>query len=178
MSQLAQTGQFCPNPNCDRFNNTHDHALIKHGQTKQDKQRYRCKACGKTFSENKGTIFYGKQKPPDLIIETLLLIAEGTGIRPRLASKTSIPKQCSPGSKRPLPMPKKSSTFCSTTTASTVRRSMVCGATWGKKGRRREPVQGQQRSLLAQHGDRARYALASGPRAGHERDSEIGRAHV
>ena len=58
MSQLAQTGQFCPNPNCDRFNNTHDHALIKHGQTKQDKQRYRCKACGKTFSENKGTIFY------------------------------------------------------------------------------------------------------------------------
>ena len=81
MSQLAQTGQFCPNPNCDRFNNTHDHALIKHGQTKQDKQRYRCKACGKPFSENKGTLFYGKQKPPDLIIETLLLIAEGTGIR-------------------------------------------------------------------------------------------------
>lgn len=50
-------------------------------KNQQDKQRYRCKACGKTFSENKGTLFYGKQKPPDLIIETLLLIAEGTGIR-------------------------------------------------------------------------------------------------
>lgn len=81
MPQLAQTGQFCPNPDCDRFNNTHDPVIIKHGQTKQGKQRYRCKACGKTFSENKGTIFYGKQKPPDLIIETLLLIAEGTAIR-------------------------------------------------------------------------------------------------
>ncbi len=81
MPQLAQTGQFCPNPDCDRFNNTEDHALIKHAKTKQGKQRYRCKACGKTFSENKGTIFYGKQKKPEVIIETLLLIAEGTGIR-------------------------------------------------------------------------------------------------
>ena len=81
MPQLAQTGQFCPNPDCERFNNTRDHALIKHAKTKQGKQRYRCKACGKTFSENKGTIFYGKQKSPEVIIETLLLVAEGTGIR-------------------------------------------------------------------------------------------------
>ncbi len=81
MSQLAQTGQFCPNPDCDRFNNTQDHAIIKHAKTKQGKQRFRCKACGKTFSENKGTIFYCKQKTPEVIIETLLLIAEGNGIR-------------------------------------------------------------------------------------------------
>lgn len=81
MPQLAHTGQFCPNPDCERFNNTHDHTLIKHAKTPQGKQRFRCKTCGKTFSENKGTIFYGKQKPPEVIIETLLLIAEGTGIR-------------------------------------------------------------------------------------------------
>jgi|SRR5690606_3118082 len=81
MLHLAHTGQFCPNPDCDRFNNTEHHAIIKHAKTPQGKQRYRCKACGKTFSENKGTIFYGKLKPPEVIIETLLLIAEGTGIR-------------------------------------------------------------------------------------------------
>lgn len=81
MTQLAYTGQFCPNPDCHLFNNTQDHAIIKHAKTPQGKQRYRCKACRKTFSQNKGTLFYGKQKPPEVIIETLLLIAEGTGIR-------------------------------------------------------------------------------------------------
>ncbi len=81
MSQLAQNGQFCANPDCERFNNTEDHTLIKHAKTKQGKQRYRCKSCGITFSENKGTIFYGKHNPPEMIIETLRLIAEGNGIR-------------------------------------------------------------------------------------------------
>ena len=40
MPQLAQTGQFCPNPDCERFNNTHDHAIIKHGETKADEAAF------------------------------------------------------------------------------------------------------------------------------------------
>ena len=37
MLQLAHTGQFCPNPDCERFNKTDEHALIKHAKTKQGK---------------------------------------------------------------------------------------------------------------------------------------------
>ena len=81
MEQLTHVGTFCPNPSCPNYAQSEDATVIKHGTTPQGKQRFRCKTCGKTFNENKGTLFYYKQKTPEVIIETLLLIAEGNGIR-------------------------------------------------------------------------------------------------
>ena len=57
----------------------------KYGRIAKGLQRYRCKTCGKTFSENTGTIFYGLAHSgqgdyPKEIIETLALVAEGSRV--------------------------------------------------------------------------------------------------
>jgi transposase-like protein len=49
-------------------------------KTKAGRQRFKCKTCGDTFTETKGTIFYRRRTPDDEIIETLALIAEGNRI--------------------------------------------------------------------------------------------------
>ena len=48
--------------------------------TKAGRQRFRCKTCGDTFTETKGTIFYRRRTPEDEIIETLAFVAEGSRI--------------------------------------------------------------------------------------------------
>ena len=59
MSDLAEVGNFCPNDSCSDARKTDLGNIIKYGRTAKGLQRYRCKTCGKTFSENTGTIFYG-----------------------------------------------------------------------------------------------------------------------
>lgn len=80
MDTLTRVGTCCPNPDCPSYAKSEDATIIKHGTTPQGKQRYRCKGCGKTFNENKGTLFYRKQTPDEQIIETLALLAEGTSV--------------------------------------------------------------------------------------------------
>ena len=80
MDKLTHVGTFCPNPDCPDFANIEQNAVIRHGKTPQGKQRYRCKSCGVSFNENKGTLFYRKQTPEHQIIETLALLAEGNRI--------------------------------------------------------------------------------------------------
>jgi transposase-like protein len=80
MEPLTHVGTFCPNPACPNYAKTEHATVIKHGTTQQGKQRFRCKTCGKTFNENKGTLFYRKQTQHDQILETLALLAEGTSL--------------------------------------------------------------------------------------------------
>lgn len=83
MSKFAQVGDFCPNAACadhGKLQSDHQQNIIKFGQTKAGRQRFRCKTCGRTFTETKGTIFYRRHTPEDEIIETLALIAEGCRI--------------------------------------------------------------------------------------------------
>ena len=87
MENLTHVGTFCPNPDCPLYANTEEATVIKHGKTPQGKQRYRCKSCGRTFSENKGTLFYRKQVPEDQIIDTLAQLAEGTRISSLVRTK-------------------------------------------------------------------------------------------
>jgi transposase-like protein len=77
MSNLANAGDFCPNGSCSDYGKTDTADIIKHGTTPKGLQRYRCKTCGKTFSENTGTVFYNKHTPASEIVETLALVAEG-----------------------------------------------------------------------------------------------------
>ena len=71
----------------------HEHnTLIRHGKTPQGKQHYRCKSCGKTFNENKGTLFYRKQTPQHQIIETLALLADGSRISSLARAKNIHPE--------------------------------------------------------------------------------------
>ena len=83
MSELAQVSDFCPNETCSDYGKCqgdHQHNIVKYGQTKAGRQRYKCKTCGVTFTETKGTLFYRRRTPTDEIISTLALIAEGSRI--------------------------------------------------------------------------------------------------
>ena len=83
MSQLTQVGDFCPNEICSDYGkcqNERQQNIIKFGQSKAGRQRYRCKSCGQTFTETKGTIFYRRRTSEEEILDTLALIAEGNRI--------------------------------------------------------------------------------------------------
>ena len=86
MSELASVGEFCPNDQCSDAGRTGADNIIRYGKTGNGRQRYRCRACGKTFSETTGTVFSGKRTPKDETIETLAFVAEGV----RLASLSRV----------------------------------------------------------------------------------------
>ena len=90
MSKFAQVGDFCPDETCPDYGkrqSDHQHNVIKYGKTKAGRQRYKCKTCGGTFTETKGTIFYRRCTPEDEIIDTLALIAEGSRISSLVRAK-------------------------------------------------------------------------------------------
>jgi len=83
MSEFAQVGDFCPNEICadyGKLQSGEQHNINKFGKTKAGRQRYRCKTCGATFTETKGTLFYRRRTPEGEIIGTLALVAEGNRI--------------------------------------------------------------------------------------------------
>jgi transposase-like protein len=83
MSTFAQVGDFCPNevcPDYGKLQSDQQPNVIKFGSTKGGRQRYKCKTCGKTFTETKGTLFYRRRTPEAEIIDTLAHIAEGNRI--------------------------------------------------------------------------------------------------
>ncbi len=80
MSELASVGEFCPNDQCSDAGKTDADNIIRYGTTGNGRQRYRCKTCGKTFSETTGTIFSGKHTPKDEIIETIAFVTEGARV--------------------------------------------------------------------------------------------------
>ena len=69
--RLISPSSFCWNPDCPDYGN-----IIKFGRTKKGTQRYRCKTCGKTFVETKGTVSYGRHHSQETILECLALLAE------------------------------------------------------------------------------------------------------
>ncbi|GIV82134.1 MAG: hypothetical protein KatS3mg051_1488 [Anaerolineae bacterium] len=79
-NKLAQVGQFCPNEQCELYGNIEAARIIRFGKTKNGTQRYRCKGCGRTFTETRGTVFYRRQASRETILETLALLAEGVRI--------------------------------------------------------------------------------------------------
>jgi len=80
MSQFAQVGDFCPNETCSdygKLQSEQQHNIIRFGKTKAGRQRYRCKTCGQTFTETKGTIFYRRRTPEKDILSALACVADG-----------------------------------------------------------------------------------------------------
>lgn len=49
---------------------------MKFGRTAKGTQRYQCRTCKKTFVENIGTVFYGRQRPVKTILDCLAMVAE------------------------------------------------------------------------------------------------------
>jgi len=75
-TRLVSPGSFCWNQDCPDYGKVGLGNIVKFGRTKKGTQRYRCKTCGKTFVETKGTVFYGRHHPPETILECLALLAE------------------------------------------------------------------------------------------------------
>ncbi len=84
MEKLANPGDFCPNDECQSYGKLQKDQLrpniVKYGKSKSGAQRYKCKICGKVFTETKGTIFYRKQTDKEDILKTIAQIAEGLRI--------------------------------------------------------------------------------------------------
>jgi len=84
MPKPVKVGDFCPNEACDDYGKVQSEPgqrnIKKYGKTKAGRQRYHCKSCHKTFTETKGTMFYGRRVAESDIIETLALLAEGSRI--------------------------------------------------------------------------------------------------
>ncbi len=83
MSKFAQVGDFCPDETCPDYGKQQGERqqnIIKFGRTKAGRQRYRCKTCGGTFTETKGTLFYRRRTSEDDILDALAQIAEGNRI--------------------------------------------------------------------------------------------------
>ncbi|MAZ75271.1 MAG: hypothetical protein CL929_06610, partial [Deltaproteobacteria bacterium] len=84
MRRLAQVGDFCPNSSCSNHDQCAEEGslgiIIKHGKTRSGRQRFRCKVCGSSFTETKGTLFYRKRSPEETILDALSQIAEGSRI--------------------------------------------------------------------------------------------------
>jgi transposase-like protein len=83
MSQFAQVGDFCPYETCSDYGkrqSEEQHNIIRFGKTKAGRQRFRCKTCGQTFVETKGTIFYRRRTPEEEILSALACLAEGNRV--------------------------------------------------------------------------------------------------
>ena len=84
MPNPVKVGDFCPNEACVDDGKLQSKVgprnIKKYGKTKAGRQRYHCKTCHQTFTETKGTMFYGRRVHEAEIIETLALLAEGSRI--------------------------------------------------------------------------------------------------
>ncbi len=81
MAQFAAVGDFCPNPACRDYEKAGESSsgnIIRFGRTRSGRQRYKCRVCGGTFTETRGTIFYRRRTDENEILECLALIAEGS----------------------------------------------------------------------------------------------------
>ena len=76
-------GQFCPNPNCALPGKKGQGNISVHCPKRR---RYRCRSCGKTFSERTGTIFSGLRKDPALVLQVLTLLTYGCPIQAIVAA--------------------------------------------------------------------------------------------
>jgi transposase-like protein len=73
---------YCANPDCALFGQVATRQLERHAYCgPQRTVHYLCRACGKTFTETKGTFFYRLRTPRHKVLQALAMVAEQGGIR-------------------------------------------------------------------------------------------------
>jgi transposase-like protein len=75
-SELVSPSAFCWNEQCVDYGRVDAHNLRKFGMTRKGRQRWQCKTCLKVCAETKGTVFHGKQRDEQTIIECLAMLAD------------------------------------------------------------------------------------------------------
>jgi len=69
--------QFCQNNDCPARGQTGKGNITVHSKKEQ---RYRCKVCGQTFTDSKGTMFFGMKKDSELVVIVITLLSYGCPI--------------------------------------------------------------------------------------------------
>jgi transposase-like protein len=80
-TRLVAPYRFCWNANCSAYGTLDAHNIRKFGRTPAGTQRYQCTICRRTFVETIGTVFYGRHRSQETIIECLALLAERNSLR-------------------------------------------------------------------------------------------------
>jgi transposase-like protein len=75
--------QFCPNVRCHASGRVGGGNIVIHSQKKQ---RYKCKCCGKTFSETHGTSLYRVKKASELFVLVVTLLSHGCPVQAIVAA--------------------------------------------------------------------------------------------
>lgn len=70
--------QFCSNDTCPDKGKTNQGNIVIHSRKEQ---RYKCKTCGTTFTETKGTMLYGLKKEPEQVFQVVTLLAYGCPVQ-------------------------------------------------------------------------------------------------
>jgi len=81
---MGNLSEFCcRNPECSDYGKKGLDNLGCHGYSGKDKKyrMLRCKTCGKSFSERKGTPFFGLHMSEERVLGIWRHLAEGDGIR-------------------------------------------------------------------------------------------------
>ena len=69
---------FCPNPACPARGRVGEGNIGIHSQ---QKRRYKCIVCGKTFTETKGTPFYRLKEAKDLVTLVVTRLSHGCPVQ-------------------------------------------------------------------------------------------------
>jgi len=77
------TSQFsCPNEACTDYGLRGKGNIIRNRRYgKQRTQLLKCNTCGQSFSENRGTLFFGLRTPKEEVVDTLKILAERGSLR-------------------------------------------------------------------------------------------------
>jgi transposase-like protein len=78
--EVITADKFCDNKECSDYGKMNNGNIIGFGHSPSGVQRYMCKTCDMTFTETKGTIFYGRHTPRKDILESLAMLAERMSI--------------------------------------------------------------------------------------------------
>ena len=70
--------QFCHNRRCRAYGRCGEDHIVIHSQKER---RYRCKRCGRTFTETKDTAFYRMHKPRWLVLAVMTLLSYGCPVQ-------------------------------------------------------------------------------------------------
>jgi transposase-like protein len=74
--KLVAPSSFCWNPACSAYGQVDAGNIRKFGRTPAGTQRYQCKTCRQTFVETIGTVFYGRHRSQETILECLAMLAD------------------------------------------------------------------------------------------------------
>lgn len=74
---------FCHNRRCPMYGRVGAGNIWRHTNygDGHDRRRFRCKVCGKTFSETRGTAFYKLRTPRGKVLRALAMLVERGGVR-------------------------------------------------------------------------------------------------